>query len=407
MKSFSLSSPQHGRLSRFDNSTNAGVGVAGASWPPLVVAETDITILNINVALDIPEDPPLDPDDAADVEERLLSTQQRTRSSPSSQRMGRRLAAVSATKTLPVTVQFEVGLANSVQPTRTATENSNLVKSLMEVNGTEKIFASAQASFFQSSRQLLQNRVLEEGQTVRHLESEQDGQHELSLVPVEVPLTANVAGISVGSYEDSFASSWTRPPLIFDSTPRQVYPGNGNEFRTLIHIELKGGFDGAEGFVNLANLDQQTEEKKAEAHYWCQKRPTISGAKYCTCLDTERKNNDRKCDLDCRLCAPTVVKTADWRAKLEADEANIAKVGAADASEWWTKSGASKAEDGSLFDQVFELGEDVDVSGGGGAKEVGGCAGEARLTRRTAHLQLFFVPHNNYKGTAKHNFRNR
>eukprot|EP00854_Cymbomonas_tetramitiformis_P003337 gene3337-4195_t len=64
----------------------------------------------------------------------------------------------------------------------------------------------------------------------------------------------------------------------FTEVTRQVAPGNGNEFKTLIYIELKGGLDSAAAFVNV-----KTEE---EIHLWCSKRPTLSAEEHCECLET-------------------------------------------------------------------------------------------------------------------------
>merc|ERR1719199_756371 len=62
----------------------------------------------------------------------------------------------------------------------------------------------------------------------------------------------------------------------FSKKAKQVHPGNGREFKTLVYIELKGAWDGASGFVNVKN--------EAEVHLWCSKRPTLSASEYCECL---------------------------------------------------------------------------------------------------------------------------
>eukprot|EP00854_Cymbomonas_tetramitiformis_P017204 gene17204-20466_t len=63
----------------------------------------------------------------------------------------------------------------------------------------------------------------------------------------------------------------------FSQVTRQAAPGNGNQFKTLIYLELKGAWDSAAAFVNV-----KTEE---DVHLWCSKRPTLSGARYCECAE--------------------------------------------------------------------------------------------------------------------------
>jgi len=54
----------------------------------------------------------------------------------------------------------------------------------------------------------------------------------------------------------------------------QNHPGSGNEFQTLVYIELEGGLDGAATILNV-----KTQE---EIDLWCAKRPTLS-VEYCQC----------------------------------------------------------------------------------------------------------------------------
>jgi len=46
----------------------------------------------------------------------------------------------------------------------------------------------------------------------------------------------------------------------FSNTVKEAHPGNGNEFKTLVYIELAGGLDGAAAFVNVKNAE--------EVHLW-------------------------------------------------------------------------------------------------------------------------------------------
>lgn len=96
-----------------------------------------------------------------------------------------------------------------------------------------------------------------------------------NLIPASIPVqSARIAGVQLNSYADVFANSWSNPPLDFSNTARQVHPGNGNEFKTLITIELKGGLDASMGFVNI---DPNANDEQG---LWCGKRPTLSGARY-------------------------------------------------------------------------------------------------------------------------------
>eukprot|EP00854_Cymbomonas_tetramitiformis_P013728 gene13728-16224_t len=70
----------------------------------------------------------------------------------------------------------------------------------------------------------------------------------------------------------------------FSQVTRQTPPGSGEEFKTLIYLELKGGWDSAAVFVNV-----KSEE---EIHLWCSKRPTLSAAQYCECLETGTEIDD-------------------------------------------------------------------------------------------------------------------
>ena len=67
----------------------------------------------------------------------------------------------------------------------------------------------------------------------------------------------------------------------FSQVVKKKHPGNGNEFKTLVYVELKGAWDGASGFVNIKNPN--------EIHLWCSKRPTLS-EEYCSC-----SSNDNPC----------------------------------------------------------------------------------------------------------------
>ena len=63
----------------------------------------------------------------------------------------------------------------------------------------------------------------------------------------------------------------------FSKTVKQAHPGTGNEYKTLVYIELAGGLDGAAAFLNVKNMQ--------EVHLWCSKRPTLSAEEYCECSE--------------------------------------------------------------------------------------------------------------------------
>ena len=70
----------------------------------------------------------------------------------------------------------------------------------------------------------------------------------------------------------------------FTATVKQPHPGSGQEFKTLVYIELKGAWDGASGFVNIKDEE--------EIHLWCSKRPTLSAAEYCECSDNSLEEGE-------------------------------------------------------------------------------------------------------------------
>ena len=83
----------------------------------------------------------------------------------------------------------------------------------------------------------------------------------------------------VFSSSATVASALDPTTYDFSSHVKRQHPGTGNEFKTLVYIELKGAWDGASGFVNVKNEN--------EVHLWCSKRPTLSALDYCECVTTE------------------------------------------------------------------------------------------------------------------------
>jgi len=85
--------------------------------------------------------------------------------------------------------------------------------------------------------------------------------------------------------DSTAAADATADPVLdpttfdFSSHVKRQHPGTGNEFKTLVYIELKGAWDGASGFVNVRDEN--------EIHLWCSKRPTLSAVDYCDCVSTE------------------------------------------------------------------------------------------------------------------------
>ena len=72
----------------------------------------------------------------------------------------------------------------------------------------------------------------------------------------------------------------------FSGHTKQDHPGTGEEFKTLVYVELKGGWDGATGFVNIK--DEQ------EIHLWCVKRGHLTEA-YCNCIAGDDDDDDTTC----------------------------------------------------------------------------------------------------------------
>ncbi len=95
----------------------------------------------------------------------------------------------------------------------------------------------------------------------------------------------------------------------FSGHTKKPHPGNGTEFKTLVYVELKGGWDGATGFVNIKD-DQ-------EIHLWCEKRRHLTAA-YCKCNETEQDpDDDAKCPKFVLKAAPgESVPVSDCSAKI-------------------------------------------------------------------------------------------
>jgi hypothetical protein len=94
----------------------------------------------------------------------------------------------------------------------------------------------------------------------------------------------------------------------FSGHTKQPHPGNGNEFKTLVYVELKGGWDGATGFVNVKD-DQ-------EIHLWCEKRGPLTRA-YCKCETELAPDDDAKCHKFVLKTAPgESVPASDCSAKI-------------------------------------------------------------------------------------------